>query len=80
MVTKIQNWGNKLALSIPKSFAQNAFLVNVAQVDINLVKGKIIISAIGPPEISLDDLFNRLDSKNIHDEIRTGTPVGKELW
>ena len=54
--------------------------MNVAQVDINLVKGKIIISAIGPPEISLDDLFNRLDSKNIHDEIRTGTPVGKELW
>ena len=48
MLTKVQKWGNSLALRIPKAFALNAQLENDSFVEISIVKGKIIITPVAP--------------------------------
>ncbi len=80
MQTKIKKWGNSLALRIPKSFALNANLRQDELVDITIDKERIIITPIGQKEYSLDELLAGVSEDNLHGEIDTGIPVGKEIW
>ena len=80
MQTKIQKWGNSLALRIPKSFATNANLRQNETVDLSIDKEKIIITLIGKKEYSLNDLLEGVSENNLHSELDTGAPVGKEIW
>ncbi|MFA4916290.1 MAG: AbrB/MazE/SpoVT family DNA-binding domain-containing protein [Syntrophales bacterium] len=80
MQTKIQKWGNSLALRIPKSFAINANLRQNATVDLAIDKEKIIITLIGEKEYSLNELLEGVSENNLHSEFDTGAPVGKEIW
>ena len=80
MQTKIKKWGNSLALRIPKSFALNANLKQDELVDISIDKERIIITPIGQKEYSLDELLAGVSEDNLHGEIDTGVPVGKEIW
>jgi len=79
MKTKVQRWGNSLALRIPKPFAIETGLIEGASVDISLENGKIIIekSAVGQ---ALEDLLIGITPDNIHAEIDYGDPIGKEVW
>jgi antitoxin MazE len=43
MLTKVQKWGNSLALRIPKAFACDSQLENDSLVEISLVEGQIIV-------------------------------------
>jgi antitoxin MazE len=80
MQTKIQKWGNSLAIRIPKSFALNVNLKQNELVDISIDKGKIIISPIAQKEYSLEELLKGVSENNLHSEIDTGAPAGKEIW
>ena len=80
MQTKIKKWGNSLALRIPKSFALNAKLKQDELVDLSIDKEKIIITLIDEKEYSLDELLKGISESNLHGEIDTGAPVGKEIW
>lgn len=80
MQTKIQKWGNSLALRIPKSFALNVNLKQNELVDISIDKGKIIISPIVQKEYSLEELLKGVSENNLHSEFDTGAPAGKEIW
>ncbi|MBU1052236.1 MAG: AbrB/MazE/SpoVT family DNA-binding domain-containing protein [Proteobacteria bacterium] len=80
MQTKIQKWGNSLALRIPKSFAIDANLRQNETVDLSIDKEKIIITLIGKKEYSLDELLEGVSENNIHSEFVTGAPMGKETW
>ena len=80
MQTKIQKWGNSLALRIPKSFALNVNLKQNELVDISIDKGKIIISPIAQKEYSLEELLKGISEDNLHSEFDTGAPAGKEIW
>jgi len=80
MQTKIQKWGNSLALRIPKSFALNVNLKQNELVDISIDKGKIIISPIAQKEYSLEELLKGVSENNLHSELDTGAPAGKEIW
>ena len=80
MQTKIKKWGNSLALRIPKSFAWNANLRQDELVDISMDKEGIIITPIGEKEYSVDDLLAGVAEDNLHGEIDTGVPGGKEIW
>jgi antitoxin MazE len=42
MLTKVQKWGNSLALRILKAFARDAQLENDSLVEISLVEGSAI--------------------------------------
>ena len=64
MLTKIQKWGNSLALRIPKAFAQDAQLESDSLVEINLVEGKIIVTPVESPRWTLDELLAGITKKN----------------
>jgi len=80
MLTKIQKWGNSLALRIPKAFANDAQLENDTVVEILLEDGQIIIKPIAKPQWTLEQLLSGITSDNIHGEADTGNAIGKEIW
>ena len=80
MRTKIQKWGNSLALRIPKAFALDAQLENNSVVEISLIEGRIVIKPISPHHWSLEQLLSGVTSDNIHQETNTGDAVGNEVW
>jgi antitoxin MazE len=80
MKTRIQKWGNSLALRIPKSFALESGLDQDALVDVALVDGKLVITPLPTPAISLEALLAGITDDNLHDEQDTGVAVGNEIW
>lgn len=80
MNTKIQQWGNSLALRIPKAFAAEAKLHKGAVVDVSEEGGKIILTPVKKEKITLKSLLSAVTKENIHGEISTGKRVGKEIW
>lgn len=79
MQTKIQKWGNSLALRIPKSFALNMNIKQNETVDLSIGDGKLIITPIIEKGYSLEELLASVSKNNLHGEFDTGSPVGKEL-
>ena len=79
MQTKIKKWGNSLALRIPKLLALDANLKLNEMVDISIDKGSIIITPIVEKEYSLEKLLKGVSKNNLHGEVNTGSPVGKEI-
>jgi len=80
MLTKVQRWGNSLALRIPKAFALDAQLENDSMVEIMLVEGQIIIKPIAKPQWTLEQLLSGITSDNIRGGADTGNAIGKEIW
>lgn len=80
MKTRVQKWGNSLALRIPKSFAAEAGLREDAPVDLSLVKGKVVVQPVQPEPLTLDELLRGVTDENLHQEWDTGPAVGREVW
>ncbi|MBI1294219.1 AbrB/MazE/SpoVT family DNA-binding domain-containing protein [bacterium] len=80
MRTKVQKWGNSLALRIPKSFAAEVGLDEDAAVDLTLIEGKLVVTPLTPTEYTLEELLAQVTDENIHAEIPTGHAVGTEVW
>jgi len=80
MLTKVQRWGNSLALRIPKAFALDAQLEKDSIVEISVVDGQIIVKPVSAPSWSLEELLAGINKKNIHHEIDTGLAMGNEVW
>lgn len=80
MLTKIQRWGNSLALRIPKAFALDAQLENDSMVEISVVDGQIIVKPVSAPSWSLEKLLAGINKNNIHQEVETGLAMGNEVW
>jgi len=80
MLTKVQKWGNSLALRIPKAFALDAQLVNNSFVEISISDGQIIIKPVPAPNWTLDELLAGVNEDNLHHEVDTGFALGNETW
>ena len=80
MVTKIQRWGNSLGLRIPKSFAKDAGVKEGSPVDISIEGDRLIIQPVRPARYELKDLVSEIREDNLHEEIPTGVPLGREAW
>jgi antitoxin MazE len=78
--TQISKWGNSLAIRIPKSFAEEIHLEADTPVELSLEDGKLVIKPLGTPKWTLEELLAGVTDDNIHQEIGTGLPMGKELW
>jgi antitoxin MazE len=79
MRTRVQKWGNSLALRIPKAMAIEAGLSADAPVEVRVEAGNVVIQAVGS-SFTLDDLLDGITSENIHAEIDTGPAIGHEAW
>lgn len=79
MQTRIQKWGNSLAVRIPKAFVKEARVACGTSVDISVDNGKIVIDPHTEPEYRLEDLLKGVTRRNIHAEVDTGEAVGREI-
>lgn len=78
--TKIQRWGNSLGLRIPRSFAQEAGVGAGSEVDLSVQDGDLVVKPARRKTYQLKDLLRKITAKNVHAEVGTGGPVGKEVW
>ena len=80
MKTRVQKWGNSLALRIPKSFADGAGLSPNAAVELSLVDGTLVVQPIAPQPLTLDELLRGVTDDNRPGEWDPGPATGKEVW
>ena len=80
MHTRIQKWGNSLAIRIPKSFAAEVGLDQDSEVELSLLDGKLILMPITPQPVPLAALLAQITDDNLHSEVSTGDAVGNEGW
>jgi antitoxin MazE len=80
MRTKIQKWGNSLALRIPKSFAEEAGVHAGSDVSLSIRDGGLVLRAARPRRPRLESLVRRINARNVHREVESGPRVGKEAW
>jgi antitoxin MazE len=80
MHTKVQRWGNSLAVRIPKAFAQGIGLEEDSPVEISTREGDLVISRITPPPFTLDQLLAGITDDNLHEEIAVDQVLGNEAW
>lgn len=80
MKTRVQKWGNSLALRIPKAFAAEAGLQENAAVELSLVEGKLVVQAVAPQPVTLEELLRGVTDENRHGEWDTGPAAGREVW
>jgi antitoxin MazE len=78
--TKIQKWGNSLAIRIPKTFATELGIDQDQDVELSLEDGKLVLTALHPSSPTLDMLLQGITDKNLHSETSTGDSVGNEAW
>lgn len=86
MQSKVQRWGNSLAIRIPKAYATEMGLDNDSPIQLLYVEGRLIIEAYEPEETEeddiedIDELVSQITDENMHDYIDTGPAVGNEVW
>lgn len=80
MRVRVQKWGNSLALRIPKSFAVETELDPGSEVDLTLEEGRLVITPLPEPEVSLEELLAQITPQNLHAEVDFGGAVGRESW
>ncbi len=80
MQTKVQKWGNSLGLRIPRSLAAEVQVVEGSAVDLVVEDGAVVVRPVRARKYALSELLERVDPRNLHGEIPTGEPVGREIW
>ncbi len=78
--TKIQRWGNSLGLRIPRSFAEETGIEAGSEVDLSIQDGDLVVKPVRRRTYQLKDLVRKITAKNLHGEVDTGGPVGREVW
>ncbi|MCJ7514242.1 MAG: AbrB/MazE/SpoVT family DNA-binding domain-containing protein [Anaerolineales bacterium] len=79
MKTRVQRWGNSLAVRIPKAYAAEIGLSDESPVELKVNRGVLVVepSASAP---RLGDLLRGISEANLHKEVHTGPAVGNEAW
>lgn len=81
MQTRVQKWGNSLAVRIPKSCLDESKLKKNSLIDVTVQDGKIVILPVKKKrKRTLDELLTKITPENRHEAVEWGPPVGKEVW
>lgn len=80
METRVQRWGNSLAIRIPKPLADEIGLRDNSPVQVSLRDKTLVVVPIRKPTLSLDALLAQVTPDNLHGEVQTGPAVGSEVW
>lgn len=79
MRAKAQMWGNSLAVRIPKTIAEECGIGVDSALEI-LREGDLLVIRPVRAKLSLDSLLEKVTKDNLHAEVPSGLPVGKEAW
>jgi len=80
MLTRVQKWGDSLAVRIPKPLATEVGLEQDTQVEVSLVDGKLVVAPVIEPALTLEMLLAQVTEQNVHGEVDTGPRMGSEVW
>ena len=80
METRVQRWGNSLAVRIPKPLADEVGLKDNSPVKLSLRDKKLVIAPVVKPALSLEQLLAQVTQDNLHREVDTGPALGGEAW
>jgi antitoxin MazE len=69
-----------LALRIPKPFAQDAGVREGTMVQLSVSEGRLVAAPVRSRKLRLKDLLAGITKENLHGEVKTGSPVGREIW
>jgi len=78
MEAVVKKWGNSLGIRIPNLVARKLSLKDGSYINIEDKEKKIVITPI--KKNRLFEMLSKINEQNIHEEIKTGGPVGKEIW
>lgn len=78
MRTRVQRWGNSLALRISSALAKEIDLQEGTEVEVAARQGKLVI-ARPTDRFRFSDLLAGITNDNIHTEMPSGEPRGKEV-
>ena len=80
MEARLQKWGISDGIRIPKVFLQSLNLKTNDKITIEQVDDKIIISKSNNEKISLKELFDEYQGKNMAKEYEWDDARGREIW
>ena len=80
MKTVLQKWGNSLALRIPRTVAAEIAVGAGHAVDVQVNKGRIVVSPVTKKRYDLADLVSGITARNRHAEVDSGQQRGRESW
>ena len=79
MKTRVQKWGNSLAVRIPKHMIRETGLEYNAAVEMKVDDGKLVIQRTDEAP-TLESLLAKVTKDNLHAAMDTGEAVGNEAW
>ena len=80
MKTRIQKWGNSLALRIPRACAAEAEITQETLVEVWVENGALMVRPLLPSRTTLADLLEGVTDDNLHRETDFGPAIGSETW
>lgn len=78
MTTKVQKWGNSLAIRIPKNIADQIDIDQGTEIELYVEDDGLIIKP-KRKTLSLNDLLNKVTDENRHKEIVFGVEGNESL-
>ena len=76
----VKKWGNSASVRIPAAVLKAANLCLDEAVDVREESGRIIIEPARHKEYDVAELVKCITRGNLHEEIDSGAPIGKEAW
>ncbi len=80
MKTRLQNCGDDFAVCIPRRIADEIGLEPNSPVELSLRGKELVIKPFASSAADLDDLLAGVTEHNLHGELDTGSPTGREVW
>ena len=80
MKTRVERWGNSLAIRLPIAFVLEVGLRADAEVEISHVEGALVVRPTTKQPLTLDQLLEGITDDNMPGGWDTGRAVGKEVW
>ena len=76
--TKLQKWGNSLAVRIPSDIVRQLKLEQGSELAIEIKENSILVKPA--KDSKLEDLLNKITPENTHTEVDWGVREGNEVW
>ena len=80
MHVRVQKWGNSLAVRIPKPLAEDAKVEEGTVLNLAVSEGKVIATPVKKNKQSLKQMLAKVSRQNLHAEVESGAPDGREVW
>jgi antitoxin MazE len=79
MKTRVQKWGNSLAVRIPSHLIRETGLEYNTAIEMKVEDGKLVIQRSDEAP-TLESLLAEVTKDNLHTAVDTGEAIGIEVW